>query len=81
MSRYFISVRPLLTIAMLQKGYQCEDVENALHPGKPAWRFVLSRGLCEELQKYFSERDLNVPRIVTAFLEENPEGEELRAGE
>lgn len=55
------------------RGFTGEPVPNVWHPERPAWRFLMSREMCEAVQAFFIGRGLEVPGIVTDYLAADPD--------
>lgn len=50
------------------RGFSGEPVPNVWHPERPAWRFTMSRELCESVQAFFVSRGKEAPGIVLDYL-------------
>lgn len=68
MSKYYFCTRPSLAMDLATRGFTGEPVQNIWHPERPAWRFPMSREMCEAVQAFFIGRGLEVPGIVTDYL-------------
>ena len=50
------------------RGFTGEPVPNVWHPERPAWRFQMSREMCEAVQAFFVSRGKEAPGIVLDYL-------------
>ena len=55
------------------RGFNGEPVPNVWHPERPAWRFTMSREMCEAVQAFYSSRGKEAPGFILDYLTADPD--------
>ena len=65
--------------ALMANGYQEEKVPNVMYPDRSAWAFDLTPQLAQFIERYYTDREQEVPRFIVEYLAAaDPDGGEGR---